>query len=126
MPSLAADARGCSSIGRALAWHARGRGFDPHQLHLKSKSPSIQSDQGLFFRLVRPYELLNYEMVFLEKSRQWIDLGKGKKAWVTVSHGSLSARIACNSSSRRESLPYRQTVELSEGIFSDPLRGGAW
>jgi hypothetical protein len=24
---------GCSSIGRALAWHARGKGFDPPQLH---------------------------------------------------------------------------------------------
>jgi hypothetical protein len=24
---------GCSSAGRALAWHARGQGFDPPQLH---------------------------------------------------------------------------------------------
>ena len=24
---------GCSSIGRALAWHARGRGFEAPQLH---------------------------------------------------------------------------------------------
>jgi hypothetical protein len=25
--------RGRSSVGRALAWHARGSGFDPHRLH---------------------------------------------------------------------------------------------
>jgi hypothetical protein len=25
--------RGCSSVGRALAWHARGQGFDSPQLH---------------------------------------------------------------------------------------------
>ena len=25
--------RGCSSVGRALAWHARGREFESHQLH---------------------------------------------------------------------------------------------
>ena len=25
--------RGCSSVGRALAWHARGQGFNPPQLH---------------------------------------------------------------------------------------------
>lgn len=25
--------RGCSSVGRALAWHARGRGFEPLLLH---------------------------------------------------------------------------------------------
>jgi putative endonuclease len=24
---------GCSSVGRALEWHSRGRGFDPLQLH---------------------------------------------------------------------------------------------
>ena len=26
--------RGLSSVGRALAWHARGRGFESHRLHL--------------------------------------------------------------------------------------------
>ena len=26
--------RGCSSAGRALAWHARGQEFNPPQLHL--------------------------------------------------------------------------------------------
>ncbi len=26
---------GCSSAGRAREWHSRGRGFDPHQLHLE-------------------------------------------------------------------------------------------
>lgn len=25
--------RGCSSVGRALEWHSRGRRFDPDQLH---------------------------------------------------------------------------------------------
>src|SRR5208283_2002644 len=25
---------GCSSVGRALEWHSRGRRFDPVQLHL--------------------------------------------------------------------------------------------
>ncbi len=25
--------RGCSSVGRALAWHARGRRFESDQLH---------------------------------------------------------------------------------------------
>ena len=25
--------RGLSSVGRALAWHARGRGFESHRLH---------------------------------------------------------------------------------------------
>ena len=25
--------RGCSSVGRALAWHARGQGFNSPQLH---------------------------------------------------------------------------------------------
>jgi hypothetical protein len=25
--------RGCSSVGRALAWHARGHEFDSRQLH---------------------------------------------------------------------------------------------
>src|SRR3990172_8421532 len=29
LPSL----RGCSSVGRALAWHARGQGFKSPQLH---------------------------------------------------------------------------------------------
>ncbi len=24
---------GCSSVGRALEWHSRGRQFDPDQLH---------------------------------------------------------------------------------------------
>ena len=27
------DYRGCSSVGRALAWHARGRQFESDQLH---------------------------------------------------------------------------------------------
>jgi hypothetical protein len=26
--------RGCSSAGRALEWHSRGRGFDPPRLHI--------------------------------------------------------------------------------------------
>tara|TARA_X000001036_G_scaffold120886_3_gene114431 strand:+ start:881 stop:985 length:105 start_codon:yes stop_codon:yes gene_type:complete len=26
--------RGCSSAGRALAWHARGQGFKSPQLHI--------------------------------------------------------------------------------------------
>tara|TARA_B100000524_G_scaffold213340_1_gene111829 strand:+ start:382 stop:486 length:105 start_codon:yes stop_codon:yes gene_type:complete len=25
---------GCSSVGRALAWHARGQGFKSPQLHI--------------------------------------------------------------------------------------------
>ena len=28
--------RGCSSVGRALAWHARGRRFESDQLHQKN------------------------------------------------------------------------------------------
>ena len=28
---------GCSSVGRALEWHSRGRQFDPDQLHQNSK-----------------------------------------------------------------------------------------
>ena len=27
------ELRGLSSVGRALAWHARGRGFESHRLH---------------------------------------------------------------------------------------------
>ena len=27
------ELRGCSSVGRALAWHARGQGFKSPQLH---------------------------------------------------------------------------------------------
>ena len=30
-----ASAWGCSSVGRALAWHARGRRFESDQLHQK-------------------------------------------------------------------------------------------
>ena len=30
-------ARGCSSVGRARAWHARGQGFEPPQLHFFSR-----------------------------------------------------------------------------------------
>ncbi len=29
--------RGHSSVGRALAWHARGRGFESHWLHFATK-----------------------------------------------------------------------------------------
>ena len=33
-PAIAcATRRGCSSVGRALEWHSRGRRFDPAQLH---------------------------------------------------------------------------------------------
>jgi hypothetical protein len=41
--------RGRSSVGRALAWHARGSGFDPHRLHsgdtLDTNADSSFSDQ---------------------------------------------------------------------------------
>ena len=33
--------RGCSSADRALRSHRRGRGFESHQLHQKSKSSGI-------------------------------------------------------------------------------------
>ena len=26
---------GCSSLGRALEWHSRGKGFDPPHLHFR-------------------------------------------------------------------------------------------
>ncbi len=32
----APESRGCSSVGRALAWHARGQGFDSPQLHFET------------------------------------------------------------------------------------------
>ena len=31
--SMVRRQRGCSSVGRALEWHSRGRRFDPDQLH---------------------------------------------------------------------------------------------
>ncbi len=31
---------GRSSAGRALEWHSRGHGFDPHRLHQKTDIPS--------------------------------------------------------------------------------------
>ncbi len=31
---------GRSSAGRALEWHSRGHGFDPHRLHQKADIPS--------------------------------------------------------------------------------------
>ena len=40
--------RGHSSVGRALAWHARGRGFESHWLHSRfSYNSSIASWQEL-------------------------------------------------------------------------------
>jgi hypothetical protein len=33
---LVPHTRGLSSAGRALAWHARGRRFDPDSLHIKN------------------------------------------------------------------------------------------
>ena len=38
------SARGLSSAGRALAWHARGRGFDPPRLH--SPAPHPLAERG--------------------------------------------------------------------------------
>ena len=32
---------GCSSLGRALEWHSRGSGFDPHHLHQNWSKLSI-------------------------------------------------------------------------------------
>jgi hypothetical protein len=29
--------RGCSSVGRALEWHSRGKGFDPPHLHQRGQ-----------------------------------------------------------------------------------------
>src|ERR1700757_5229450 len=39
--------RGHSSAGRALAWHARGRRFDPVWLHQISKFRTSPSSRGL-------------------------------------------------------------------------------
>ena len=41
--------RGCSSLGRALEWHSRGKGFDPPHLHHKSPKPLIQCGFGLLY-----------------------------------------------------------------------------
>ena len=35
---------GCSSLGRALEWHSRGKGFDPPHLHQRPRS----KERGLF------------------------------------------------------------------------------
>ncbi len=32
---------GCSSVGRALAWHVRGRRFNPDQLHQKQAEKEV-------------------------------------------------------------------------------------
>ena len=32
---------GCSSPGRALEWHSRGSGFDPHHLHQRKTVPAV-------------------------------------------------------------------------------------
>jgi hypothetical protein len=36
---------GCSSVGRALEWHSRGRRFDPDQLHWQNQILSAPSTQ---------------------------------------------------------------------------------
>ena len=37
---------GCSSPGRALEWHSRGKGFDPPHLHHKRTFESVFSFEG--------------------------------------------------------------------------------
>ena len=46
--------RGCSSVGRALEWHSRGRGFDSLQLH-QEKRPLFRRPlfRQMFFRCMR-------------------------------------------------------------------------
>ncbi len=42
--------RGCSSVGRALAWHARGQGFDSPQLHPKYSKRKPAPERAFSFR----------------------------------------------------------------------------
>lgn len=39
--------RGCSSAGRVLGWHSRGRGFEPHHLHQKKSMYGVWQDYGI-------------------------------------------------------------------------------
>ena len=48
---LARKARGHSSAGRALAWHARGQGFDPPCLHHIDRTRCESLFSHLFFAL---------------------------------------------------------------------------
>jgi hypothetical protein len=44
-----AGRRGCSSDGRALEWHSRGREFDPRQLHQKIQGVNQRKVNPFFF-----------------------------------------------------------------------------
>lgn len=41
-----ASLRACSSLGRALAWHARGSGFDPRRVHKQERWQSTEQGRG--------------------------------------------------------------------------------
>ena len=41
---------GCSSVGRALEWHSRGRRFDPDHLHQKQKPRRIAQAVRFFVK----------------------------------------------------------------------------
>ena len=52
--------RGCSSVGRALRSHRRGRGFDYHQLH--EKPSCIPPQEGFFFTSFQNSSMCNTNM----------------------------------------------------------------
>jgi hypothetical protein len=47
--------RGCSSVGRALEWHSRGRQFDPDQLHHVCNRVGEFSPAFFLFCTIKPH-----------------------------------------------------------------------
>ena len=58
---------GYSSVGRALAWHARGHRFDPVYLHHRIKTPHIKQCGVFSYALfIKPNNIVMYAIGYLK------------------------------------------------------------
>ena len=56
---------GCSSTGRALEWHSRGKGFDPPHLHSISSNPNLLMCSSMVCSVVSSEEMIQIDRVIL-------------------------------------------------------------
>ncbi len=78
---------GRSSAGRALEWHSRGHGFDPHRLH---QNGALNLKGAVFYILFGPVAQLGERTVRIRKVEGSIPFGSTKKTDLFLQVGFLT------------------------------------
>ena len=63
--------RGCSSTGRALEWHSRGKGFDPPHLHQHLGKSNTCCVRFFFYLLMRGTQLCCVQLRCCQTPTGW-------------------------------------------------------